>query len=53
MNVDELSLYDLVNLIRSEIARTEVGDVKRITGPAGEQGPQGETGPHRPARAKG
>ena len=53
MNVDELSLYDLVNLIRSEIARTEIGDVKRITGPAGEQGPQGEAGIQGPQGPRG
>ena len=36
-----MSDLSLINLIRSEIARTEIGNVKRITGPAGEQGPQG------------
>jgi hypothetical protein len=40
----EFNLVDVVNLIRSEIARTEVGDVKRIVGPVGPQGPMGEAG---------
>ena len=42
--MSDFSLIDIVNLIRAEIARTEIGDVKRITGPAGPQGPQGEAG---------
>jgi hypothetical protein len=41
----EFNLVDVVNLIRAEIARTEVGDVKRIVGPVGPQGPMGEAGP--------
>ena len=43
--MSDFSLIDIVNLIRAEIARTEIGDVKRITGPAGERGPMGESGP--------
>ena len=46
-------LIDIVNLIRAEIARTEIGDTKKITGPAGERGPQGETWYPRPTGATG
>ena len=51
--MSDLSLIDIVNLIRAEIARTEIGDVKRITGPAGEQGPQGEAGIQGPQGPRG
>ena len=51
--MSDLSLIDIVHLIRSEIARTEIGDVKRITGPAGEQGPQGEAGIQGPQGPRG
>ena len=51
--MSDLSLIDIVNLIRAEIARTEIGDVKRITGPAGERGPQGEAGIQGPQGPRG
>lgn len=51
--MSDFSLIDIVNLIRAEIARTEIGDVKRITGPAGEQGPMGESGPQGPQGPRG
>ena len=51
--MSDLSLIDVVNLIRSEIARTEIGDVKRIIGPAGERGPQGEAGIQGPQGPRG
>ena len=51
--MSEFSLIDIVNLIRAEIARTEIGDVKRITGPAGPQGPQGEAGIQGPQGPRG
>ena len=51
--MSDLSLIDIVNLIRAEIARTEIGNVKRITGPAGEQGPQGEAGIQGPQGPRG
>ena len=51
--MSDLSLIDVVNLIRAEIARTEIGDVKKITGPAGPQGPQGEAGIQGPQGPRG
>ncbi|MDA8620274.1 collagen-like protein [Luminiphilus sp.] len=51
--MSDINLIDVVNLIRAEIARTEIGDVKRITGPVGEQGPMGETGPQGPQGPRG
>ena len=51
--MSDLNLIDVVNLIRAEIARTEIGDVKRITGPTGEQGPQGEAGTQGPQGPRG
>ena len=51
--MSELNLIDVVNLIRAEIARTEIGDVKRITGPIGERGPMGEAGPQGPQGPRG
>jgi len=51
--MSDLNLIDVVNLIRAEIARTEIGDVKRIIGPQGEQGPQGDTGPQGPQGPRG
>ena len=51
--MSDLNLIDVVNLIRAEIARTEIGDVKRITGPQGERGPQGEQGIQGPQGPRG
>ncbi len=51
--MSDLSLIDIVNLIRAEIARTEIGNVKRITGPTGEQGPQGDAGIQGPQGPRG
>ena len=63
--MSELSLYEIVQLIRQEIAKSQVGKVKRITGPKGDkgepgvpggqgiQGKQGERGDVGPAGPKG
>ena len=51
--MSDLSLMDVVQLIRAEIARTEIGSVKRITGPSGPQGPQGEAGIQGPQGPRG
>ena len=63
--MSELSLYEIVQLIRQEIAKSQVGKVKKITGPKGDkgepgvpggqgiQGKQGERGDVGPAGPKG
>ena len=51
--MSDLNLMDVVSLIRAEIARTEIGDTVKITGPAGEQGPQGEAGIQGPQGPRG
>ena len=51
--MSDFSLVDIVNLIRAEIARTEIGDTKKITGPQGERGPQGEQGIQGPQGPRG
>ena len=43
--MSDFNLIDIVNLIRAEIRKTQVGPMKRVIGPAGEQGPMGESGP--------
>ena len=51
--MSDLSLIDIVSLIRAEIARTEIGDTVKITGPKGDQGPQGEAGIQGPQGPRG
>jgi hypothetical protein len=51
--MSDFTLVEILNLVRAEIARTEIGDVKRIIGPTGEQGPMGETGPQGPQGPRG
>ena len=51
--MSDFTLIDIVNLIRAEIARTEIGNVKRITGPAGPKGEQGQVGGAGPQGPKG
>ena len=43
--MSDFNLIDIVNLIRAEIRKTQVGPLKKVVGPAGPQGPMGETGP--------
>ena len=42
--MSDFSLLDIVNLVRQEINKTQIGNVKKITGPAGEKGATGEPG---------
>ena len=42
--MSDFSLLDIVNLVRQEINKTQIGSVKKITGPAGEKGATGEPG---------
>ena len=51
--MSDFTLLDIVNLIRAEIARTEIGNVKKITGPAGPKGEQGQVGGPGPQGPKG
>ena len=51
--MSDLSLMDVIALIRAEIARTEIGEVKRIVGPQGPQGVQGEAGIQGPQGPRG
>ena len=51
--MSDFNLIDIVNLIRAEIRKTQVGPLKKVVGPAGEQGPMGETGPQGPAGPRG
>ena len=51
--MSDFNLIDIVNLIRAEIRKTQVGPLKLVVGPTGEQGPMGETGPQGPAGPRG
>ena len=51
--MSDFNLIDIVNLIRAEIRKTQVGPIKRVTGPAGPQGPQGEAGIQGPQGPRG
>ena len=51
--MSEFNLIDIVNLIRAEIRKTQVGPLKKVTGPAGQQGPQGEQGIQGPQGPRG
>ena len=42
--MSDFSLLDIVNLVRQEINKSQVGNVKKITGPQGEKGATGEPG---------
>jgi hypothetical protein len=42
--MSDFSLLDIVNLVRQEINKTQIGSVKKITGPTGEKGATGEPG---------
>ena len=50
--MSEFNLIDIVNLIRAEIRKTQVGPVKKIKGPAGEKGAQGDAGIQGPQGPK-
>ena len=51
--MSDFNLIDIINLIRAEIRKTQVGPLKKVVGPAGEQGPMGDTGPQGPAGPRG
>ena len=51
--MSDFNLIDIVNLIRAEIRKTQVGPLKKVVGPAGEQGPQGEAGIQGPQGPRG
>ncbi len=51
--MSELSLYEILNLVTSEIKKAQVGNVKKIIGPAGAKGERGEIGGPGQDGAKG
>ena len=42
--MSEFSLYEIIQIVKQEINRSQIGNVKKITGPAGEKGATGEPG---------
>ena len=42
--MSDLSLYEILNLVTSEIKKAQVGNIKKIIGPAGAKGERGEIG---------
>ena len=50
---ERLQSYRHCQLIRAEIRKTQVGPIKKVTGPAGERGPQGESGIQGPQGPRG
>jgi hypothetical protein len=42
--VSEISLFEIVHLIRQEVQKSQLGKVSKITGPKGEKGDKGEPG---------
>jgi hypothetical protein len=42
--VSEISLFEIVHLIRQEVQKSQLGKVQKITGPKGEKGDKGEPG---------
>jgi len=51
--MSDFNLIDIVNLIRAEIRKTQVGPMKKVVGPQGERGPQGEQGIQGPQGPRG
>ena len=63
--MSDFSLYEIIQIVKQEITKSQVGSVKRITGPAGEkgntgepggpgiQGPRGDKGPQGPVGPQG
>jgi len=51
--MSDFNLIDIVNLIRAEIRKTQVGPLKKVVGPQGERGPQGEAGIQGPQGPRG
>ena len=42
--MSDFSLYEIIQIVKQEINKSQIGNVKRITGPAGEKGATGEPG---------
>ena len=42
--MSDLSLYQILQIVRDEIKKSQLGEVKKIIGPAGEKGEKGEVG---------
>ena len=42
--MSEISLFEIVHLIRQEVQKSQLGKVQKITGPKGEKGDKGEPG---------
>ena len=42
--MSDFSLYEIIQIVKQEINKSQIGNVKRITGPAGEKGTTGEPG---------
>ena len=36
--MSDFSLYEIIQIVKQEINKSQIGNVKRITGPAGEKG---------------
>ena len=42
--MSDLSLYQILQIVKDEIKKAQLGNVKKIIGPAGEKGEKGEVG---------
>lgn len=51
--MSDFNLIDIINLIRAEIRKTQIGPIKKVTGPQGPQGIQGESGTVGPEGPRG
>ena len=63
--MSDFSLYEIIQIVKQEINKSQIGNVKKITGPAGEkgntgepggpgiQGPRGDKGPQGPIGPQG
>lgn len=51
--MSDFTLIDILNLIRAEIRKTQIGPIKKVTGPQGPQGIQGESGSVGPQGPRG
>jgi hypothetical protein len=51
--MSDFNLIDIINLIRAEIRKTQIGPMKKVIGPQGPQGIQGESGSVGPQGPRG
>ena len=51
--MSDLSLYQILQIVRDEIQKSKIGNVQKITGPAGPKGEQGLVGGQGPRGEKG